>query len=381
LVATTLGLTVWLLSIDPFARVNAVLDAAFAAAPAWTQVSSLVRDPRTQEVSHGEHPAQGLRALAAYWRERPTALKAVLLGNSQMFAMSLAPGEARSREDERTYPDIVAAHFAPRGVLCYRLAAPGLSYSEALWYVDFLLTHPGLRPDVLLVQVNYQAFWNGGVRSSFAELLEDAAFRRQVETRAQSDASYAEDFRGALAEFDRGRGAAAAGNAAAPAAFGRRIEDATRLRLDRLDVFRRRAAEKDSFDEMLYRGRLYLLGIKPSTARSISGPRLIRNQEALDALANACEAAGVKLVVFKAPVNPRVSLYASDADRIRFERYMATLPSSRHLKIVDFEHAVPADLWGRQYNSPDPLHMGRRAHGLVAAHVIVALSESLVSGQ
>jgi len=84
----TLLLTTVLLWIDPFARINSVLDAAFGAAPKWTQVANLAHDPRIQDIYHGEHPLATFQRSAEYWRTQPGKRRVVLIGNSQMFSLS-----------------------------------------------------------------------------------------------------------------------------------------------------------------------------------------------------------------------------------------------------------------------------------------------------
>src|SRR5262249_37648076 len=146
-----------------------VLDTAFGATPKWTQVTNLARDPLIQDISHGEHPLAAFQRAAEYWRTQPGKRRVVMIGNSQMFSLSLAPGEFPQAALEHTYPDLVMDRLQPEGVLTYRLAAPGLSYSEALCEIDYLLSHPDLRPSLVVLQLNYQAFWNSEIRESLLE--------------------------------------------------------------------------------------------------------------------------------------------------------------------------------------------------------------------
>ena len=377
LLAATVLLTAGLLWLDPFALVSAVLDAAFGAAPTWTQVSNLAEDPRIQEVSHGDHPLGALKQLENYWQTKPGAPKVVLIGNSQMLEMSLAPDERPTAIAEHTYPDLVASHFAEHGVLTYRLAAPGMSYSEALWYLDYLRVHPALRPSALVLQVNYQAFWNGAIRDSLLEMLADPSFRAQIDAEAQSSEPNAIDFQNALKQFDERQ--AHASTPAVAHGFGARLEDIVRAPLQSSAFERRRAHVKQSFEQMLYRGRLYVLHVKPSNARSIAGPRLTRSQASLQAIARASAEANIRLVLFTAPLNPRVSLYASSEDRQRFQQFLDGFVAKYDLHLFDLERSVDADLWGRQFNSPDPLHMGRKAHRLVADRMVKIVDAVLYS--
>jgi hypothetical protein len=142
-------------------------------------------------------------------------------------------------------------------------------------------------------------------------------------------------------------------------------------------VYRRRHEAKDSFEEMLYRARIYFLRIKPSNARSVVGPQLTRSQAAVEAIAESCRAAGVRLAIVTAPVNPAVSLYRSPEDRLRYVSFVHTVAERYGLPLADLESSVTANLWGRQLNGPDPLHMGRAAHAVIAAKVAPFVQNAL----
>ena len=114
-----------LLACAPFDSARGALEKMFAAGPAWAQVRSVYVDPTTQEVSHGENPSRSLDILRTNWSEAAQA-RIVFVGNSQMFSVSLAPGEAAPAGLEKTYPDIVANQFSG-AAKCYRLAAPAIS--------------------------------------------------------------------------------------------------------------------------------------------------------------------------------------------------------------------------------------------------------------
>src|SRR5262249_47022661 len=121
----------------------------------------------------------------------------------------------------------------------------------------------------------------------------------------------------------------------------------------------------------------YFLRIKPSNARSILGPQLTRSQTAVEAIAESCRAAGVRLAIFNAPVNPAVSLYRSPEDRSRYQGFIHTVTKRYGLPMADLESSVAAKLWGRQLNGPDPLHMGRAAHAVVADKIAPFLQDVL----
>jgi len=365
----TLLLTAAVLWLDPFDCINSVLDAAFGAAPKWTQVTNLVHDPRTQDIYHSEHPLTTFQHAADYWRSQPGKRRVVLIGNSQMFSLSLAPGEFPQAAPEHTYPDLVTARLQPEGVLTYRLAAPGLSYSEALCEIDYLISHPDLRPSLIVLQINYQAFWNSGIRESLLELLEDHEFHQQARQLTLSGKPYADDFTSAVTKYEERETRPGSQTPTPQNGFGSRLENLTRRELSAVAVYRRRHQAKDSFEEMLYRARIYFLRIKPSTARSIAGPQLTRSQAAVEAIAESCRTAGVRLAIFTAPVNPAVSLYRSPEDKSRYQGFVHTVAERYRLPVADLESTVEDKLWGRQLDGPDPLHMGRTAHAVVAGKV------------
>lgn len=373
-VGLTVGFTGALLTARPFDKANQSLDLIFGAPPAWTQVKNLVRDERIQELSRGERPLASFGALEKHWKGRG-GRRVCFIGNSQMLAVSLADGEPRSDQAEPTYVDQLALDGDRRGLLVYRLSAPGMSYAEALWYVRYLLLDDRIRPDEVVVQVNYQAFWNAGIRGGMLEMLEQDRFREVIEREAAGNAAYAETFREALRTWKQMREKKPE-TAAADARVGERVEAATRKRLGELfPRFAERRTHKDDLLEMLYRLRVYVLQLKPSTARTISGTRWERSRAALEAMVGACREKHVKVLLFHAPLNPKVKLYRSARDREEYRKFIATVAGQEGVRLVDLESALSEQYWGRWMNGPDPLHIGRQGHRLMAARFAGLLEE------
>lgn len=383
--ALTAALVAALLAAHPFEAAQAVLERCFASAPSWTQVTRVLTDPAIQEVSHGENPSGSLAALAGSWRQHPGCDRIMLIGNSQMFAVSLAPGEYPLGAPERTYPDLVAEALRSGGGqrFCYRLAAPGMSYTEALWYTVYVAAAPELRPTSIVLQLNYQSFWNGRIRDGMLEMLDRPAFAESAQRLASAGRPYSDDFADAIRRYRQKKLQASApssrveGTGLAGPVLGRGFEASVRAALESLPVWRERRRHRDSFYDMLYSARIYLLHVKPSTARSIDGTRLWRSQAALEELGRTCRESGIRLVLFNAPVNPRVTLYQSAADLERYRGFIARLTSEYGIPIHDFETAIPGDLWGSWMNGPDPLHLGRQGHRLMASHIVRILEPSL----
>jgi hypothetical protein len=343
-----------------------------------------VHDPKTQELSRGEAPLRSFATLAESWKT--PGRRVLMIGNSQTMEISLASGEPRPTGTERTWTDLVTDELAsaPPGERAhgYRLSAPGMSYPEALWYVEYLALHPELRPDVLVLQVNYQSFWNGGVRRGMLELLDDPAFAAAIDAEARSGAPYAETFAVALADHAKAaRAQKEEGESADQPGFGASAEAAVRARMDSLPDFRARHLQKEDLAEMLYRVRIYVLHLKPSTSRSITGTRVVQARACLARILAFCREQRIHPVLFMAPVNPQVQLYRTDDDRQRLADAVLELEALSGIRVAPLESAIPPQMWGRQYNGPDPLHLGRNGHHQLAQLLLPEIKQALVQSE
>jgi len=367
-----LSTALWLAALSvgaPFDAANGALDRAFGGLPAWTQVRNMYRNPETQEASAGEKPLASFHRLAGYWAHGGRVL---FIGNSQMQMVSLARGEAPPTGPEKTWVDLVTDELAKSGsdLKAYRLSAGGMTYAEALWDILYLTAHPELKPQAIFLQMNYQFLWSNGIRDGMLELLDDPAFRDAAAREAARGDGYSGLFRERLqAGAARGAtaGAAPSTEANAPA---ERLESEVRQGLSGWIGFRERGRQRDDFLNLLYRARIYFLHLKPSTARSISEVRLRESQTAVERIAEICREENIRFVLLRVPANPLISLYRTPEDHDRYMRYLADMASRFATPVYDFEDLVPAQEWGLAYNGPDPLHMGRAGHRLLASRVI-----------
>ena len=380
-IAATFGLLLW----TPFESANRLLDRCFAGAPEWTQVKKLYIDPATQDVSHGENPSESLAALGNYWSKCRAETRIVFIGNSQMFYVSLAPGENASGDAEKSYPDLIAEHYGrSQKLMCYRLAAPGMSYTEALWYASYLALVPPLRPNAIVLQLNYQSFWNGGIRDGMLGMLDNPAFMARVEAMARVHQPYSDDFADAIRRYASrkdqerlSRQAPHESGVLAGPVVANKLESAARNALGSIPAWNRHSQQTEDFYNLLYSARVYLLGIKPSTARSVDSKRIMRSESALEAVGSLCRSKGIELLLFNAPVNPKVSLYRTAADLDRYRQFTSDLADTYHSRVYDLESAIPADLWGTWMGGPDPLHLGRRGHRIMSERMVRWLDSDL----
>ena len=386
---STLALFSLLARVQPFDWASAFLDRAFHAAPKWTNVENLYRDPETQEISRGDHPLASFAVLAKYWEAHPGVPRAVFIGNSQMLTLTLGPGEAPDREPGKTFVDLIADRGRQDGkFLAYRLSAGGMSYEEALWYVYYLLTVPEIKPDAILVQINYQFFAQYGVRDGMLELLKDRRFLDKIEQAAGAGMPYSQIFAVSLARFrslvERATSVATGGGEsdashAAPSTSGSlagKLENAVRDRLQSLPELKGSVAGKKSFLEMLYRFRLYIFRVAPSSARSISGPRLLQSRSCLEAMAQICRDDHVRLMLFHAPLNPDVKLYGTPQDKREHYAFVRDLAARYQIPVGEFEEAIPSQYWGKILNGPEVLHLGRAGQTILADMLLDMLAKN-----
>jgi hypothetical protein len=371
--------------LNPFRAACDAMDKMFGAPPKWTQVTNYYLDPTTQEITHGDDPLRGMRILKDYWHER-SAEKTLFFGNSQMHSITLAPGELPRSTPEKTYVDLVIDQLRSGNPseLLYRLSFSGMSYPEVLWQLEYMLDDPDLRPERVVLQINYQFFWTGGIRDSMLPMLSRPSFRARIEQLAGSGRPDAPAYVGALQSYDQMHAEDRSSLSAAPdsvpatvqsSAFtpGYKIETRARDWVDGTISPDRRGDLLQSFDDLLYRGRIYFLRLKPSTARSITGYRLQASSSSLDSVAALCKANNIKLLLFYAPVNPTVSLYRVPENRESYRQIVGGVAEKYGVPLFDFENSISAEHWGFMLAGPDPLHMGRSAQQLMAKQVVEAI--------
>jgi len=379
--AALCGLLAW----DPFRHlrdifVNPALENA--------KVSSLLTDPNTQEVSDGQKPLESLRKLESSWCNASKDRRYILTGNSQTFSVLLAPSEAPQAEADRTYPDLLLDRLNAAGanVHGYRLSAPNISYMEVLWYLNYLLVHPCLIPGEFVIQLNFETFRKTGVREGMLELLEDPDFASIIEQEARSNAPYANTFQQAIDQYEsrvaKEKGSQASsisktGFAEARGA-GNVLETKARTALDQLSLFRSRGELKAELLDFLYLARVNLLGITPTTKRSLGGGPLTTNLSSLERIGELCRRNGIRLVFFNAPQNPNAPLYRTSADREQYQQIISRLARKFGQGYFDFENSIPGPLWGVWIDGPDPIHFGRAAHRRLAD---LMFEQGVISGK
>jgi hypothetical protein len=379
------------LAFDPIKAVNQRL-MALGGGRADANVDYMYLDPSTQEASRSDHALASLQRIEPAWCGAAERTRFMLMGNSQTLAIVLSPTESPVATPEKTYPDYLLdlLHRSGASVRGYRLSAPNISYTEVLWYLTYLVSHPCLTPTDLILQLNFETFRKSGIRNAMLELLDDPAFAAAAGREAQAAGTYGPMFRQAIDRY-RERTAATTGEqdnkkdnensqtktagVAGAQGPGAALETRVRELLDSSVAFNHRAKIKGELLNSLYLTRVYFLGIKTSTKRSISTAMLSLNVSALERIGELCRAHGIRLTVFNAPQNPLVPLYQTEVDRRTYHQTIADIARRYAWKSYDFENSIDKEMWGVWLDGPDPIHFGRAAHQrfariLLDAHVV-----------
>ena len=365
---------VWaLLSFDPLMRVRARLS-ALGVGRADADISNLYIDPLTQESTRGAHPLQSLRTLEPVWCAATERTRFMLVGNSQTLSIVLSPAETPVATPEKTYPDqlLDLLHASGASVRGYRLSAPNLGYTEALWYLEYLLSHRCLKPTDLILQANFETFRKTGIRDAMLELLDDPAFLAAAESEAQPQTPYGAAMRQAIARYRTRLASTTGANTAVTEAsvtgvnqsrgVGGVFETRVRTMIDRSPLLRSRAVLKSELVGSLYLTRVHVLNITTSSRRSVGAATLSLNVSAFERIGELCRANGIRLTIFNAPQNPLAPLYQTDEERDKYHRVIADLGRNYAWRSFDFEDSIAKDMWGVWIDGPDPIHFGRAAH-------------------
>jgi hypothetical protein len=106
---------------------------------------------------------------------------------------------------------------------------------------------------------------------------------------------------------------------------GSALETNVRGALDRLSLFRTRGELKAELADFLYLAKVHLLGITPTTKRSLGGGPLTINVSSLERIGELCMRNGIQLLFFNAPQNPNSPLYRTSADREQYQQIISRL--------------------------------------------------------
>jgi len=374
--AVTLAFTGLILYGHPFRIANKVLSSLFGMGDDTAKVEEVFRDSGTQEITAGADPYTSLEALHRRWAASKPDRTLVVIGNSQTYAVVLAPGETPPASPPKTYVDRIAEiSAAAGGPAVYRLSAPNLSYLEVLWYVTYLTTVSNLRPSEIVLQLNYESFRKTGIRDGMLGLLRDPEFATGVQEAAVSAYFYGAAFGQAMKRYEEtrrkaesllgGRPGRSSSHSAPP--YGVRMEAVVRRVLESNGIQARKHEAKGDILNLLYLLRVYFLRITPTTPRPLSGAAYEASLSALNAIAEKCRDNGVDLALFLAPQNPAARLWRTEEDRERYRGAAQGLAARYGLKLVDLENSIPKDDWGVWIDGPDPIHFGLRGHMQMAA--------------
>lgn len=311
-------------------------------------------------------------------RSESSAQLVLVIGNSQQFTSSLPRGAAVAPNHEVTVAaDQFAAALdarAPGRFALYDAAAPNQNFVEALWQGIYWFKVSRRPPAVLILQASFDTFRKTGVRAGFQTLLTDPAFVRALgDYTADAGArAYAEQFATARRDFSDRQKALATSQSSRPS-----VEELLRRSVDYIPLYQRREELRGDLLNVLYEARVDILKISPTTRRHIAGVPAAANFQALADLSRMAAAAGAKVLIYNAPINPLVDMFYADEYQDYLHRLTDLVAQIPGAMFADLADAVPEQDWGYWLDGPDPIHFGENGHRIVGARLDRAFGPAL----
>lgn len=329
------------------------------------------QDPASWDLSFGEDLERSLST-----RPLPPAgaRRILVLGDSQQYTCSLPRG-GRVANDHRAVlaSDHLAARLASREsrpVSIYNASAPRQTLAEALWQGVYWLKVAPDRPEVVIVQSNFDRYRHAGIRAGFQTLLGDAAFTAALNAlTTQGERPYTEQVVGAIRAYSWRRAELGGGRGVSP-------EAALRRGLEGLPLYRLRGERRATLENALFHLRIRAFGLRPAGRRHVLGPPLAQNLAALEDLVRLARTSGARVLVYNAPLNPAVPLFYDDEYREYLDR-LRRLARSESATFADLADALPPERWGYWIDAPDAVHFDEAGHQILAERFEEALGPAL----
>lgn len=141
-------------------------------------------------------------------------------------------------------------------------------------------------------------------------------------------------------------------------------------------LWKDRANLRSQVLEDLYYFRNWALNIKPTTVRRMIPPRYERNMRSLNALLESCEAKGIKVVLYIAPIRQDVTLPYDVDGYARWKDEVEEIAKRYSAVYLNLEKLVPGDLWGTYHeDNVDFMHFQGEGHKLVARAIYAQIQK------
>ena len=157
----------------------------------------------------------------------------------------------------------------------------------------------------------------------------------------------------------------------------------------RIHLWQARGQMRGDIFLSLYRLRNTLFGITPNTKRKVIPNRYFYNLSALDALLKSATEAGIKVVMYIAPINTNNGEFPYDkAEYQRFKDGLEILAQKYGVTYRNFENLIPKSLWGRKNSTTiggegeiDYMHFTSAGHLVLADQIEPLLTNFAPEGK
>jgi hypothetical protein len=281
------------------------------------------------------------------------------LGNSQLHAINQAEPSAQPGSAK------LYRRLARSGIGLLTASQPNANLQEHYLLFEYLRRRMDV--DVLLLPLVFDDLRETGIRSGLADALRDAPVREALEETsvgrgilemnndmAKPDAG-AEDLDGVRNTFQE----------ASEGILNRWLERNS-------SVWAARPELRGRIFNGLYQLRNRAFGISAQTKRKVIQGRYAINMEALEAILDAAERAGIPVVLYIVPLRGDVERPYDEGEYSSFKREASKRAEAKGIALVNLEELVPGKYWGQMADIQgsgsgyDFMHFQEQGHELLA---------------
>ena len=317
------------------------------------------------------HCAEALEdcLLGIEFRHRASLI--IWLGNSQLHAIN------NYLQGDLNAPALLANRVERKGADLVTFSQGNANLQEQ--YVVYEYVRTRVKISQLILPVVFDDFREDGLRDELAVLLKSETVKHRLSETAfgsRLTASINSKIASGFKSPDN-----------SPQYYVEAILD--RVLESRIHLWQARGQMRGDIFLSLYRLRNTLFGITPNTKRKVIPNRYFYNLSALDALLKSATEAGIKVVMYIAPINTNNGEFPYDkAEYQRFKDGLEILAQKYGVTYRNFENLIPKSLWGRKNSTTiggegeiDYMHFTSAGHLVLADQIEPLLTNFAPEGK
>lgn len=255
---------------------------------------------------------------------------ALWLGNSQVHAVN------QLREGQESAPPVLARRLRDHGVDLLTFSQPNASLQEHYVLFEYLRHRTHL--DMLVLAVVFDDLRETGLRPDVTRALEDPATVQALRRTEVGDSLIRNHLELASTDADL-------------AGLRNTIQEHSERILNgwlenNLEMWSLREEARGSVFVGLYRLRNTVLGINPTSKRPLIRGPYDANMAALEAILGSCREAGIRVLVYVAPLRVDVDAPYVPEEYAAFKEDIERRTVAGGARFANLEGLIPAEFWG-----------------------------------